>query len=60
MRSKVSMEDMSERITLSPTLRPWRISTVLTEVLPSLTLTRTASEPSSTSLKRPMVESDWP
>ena len=46
-RSCASHALMSERITLSPGLRPSRISTVFTELLPSLTLTRTASSPSS-------------
>src|SRR5262249_30509303 len=44
---------MSERITLSPGFSPSTISTVLTELLPSLTFTRVASSPSSLTRKRP-------
>src|SRR5215472_5601737 len=58
IRSKASHCDISERITLSPTFKPSRISMVFTELRPNLTFTRTASAPSSTSLKSPMVLSD--
>src|SRR6266566_3750148 len=55
IRSKLSQADMSERITLSPTFNPSRSSTVFTELRPNLTLTRTASDPSSMILKIPIV-----
>src|SRR5262245_17577962 len=43
---------MSETITLSPTLRPSRISITVTEVLPNLTGTLLAVAPPSSNLKR--------
>src|SRR2546421_3499135 len=51
---------MSVKITLSPTCKPSRISTRLTEVRPSLTVTRLASLPSGVYLKIPMVLFSWP
>src|SRR6266849_5138336 len=54
-RSKLSQADMSERITLSPTFNPSKISIVFTELRPNFTLTRTASAPSSMILKIPIV-----
>src|SRR6266446_1353102 len=54
-RSKASHADMSDRITLSPTFNPSKISTVFTELRPNFTLTRVASDPSSVTLKIPIV-----
>src|SRR5579871_2364203 len=54
IRSTFSQFDMSERMTLSPTLNPSRTSIAFTDERPSLTLTRTASVPSLTSLNRKM------
>src|SRR6266581_1333843 len=59
-RSKLSQADMSERITLSPTFNPSSTSIVFTELRPNLTLTRTASDPSSIILKIPIVLSACP
>src|SRR5580658_10811731 len=60
MRSKASQADISDKITLSPTFSPSTISIVFTELRPSFTFTRVASELSSVSLKSPIVLSDCP
>src|SRR5580698_1032494 len=60
IRSKASQADISDKITLSPTFNPSKISIVLTELRPSFTFTRVASELSSVSLKSPIVLSDCP
>src|ERR1700730_9498072 len=60
IRSTLSHCDMSDRMTLSPTCNPERISIVVTELRPNFTLTREASEPSSEILKRLIVLSCWP
>src|SRR5580698_7048644 len=55
-RSKASQQvDMSDRMTVSPTLRPDSTSTVFTELRPSFTWTRTAPLPSGSTLNRPTV-----
>ena len=51
-RSNASHADMSDRITLSPTFRPDRTSTVLTELRPSFTCTRVAPLPSGSHLEQ--------
>src|SRR5216683_6110545 len=60
IRSTLSHCDMSDRITLSPTCKPESTSMVVTEMRPSFTLTREASEPSGVILNRLMVLSAWP
>src|SRR5580698_4259871 len=60
MRSTLSHCDMSDRMTLSPTCKPDRISTVLTELRPSFTFTRSASLSSGITLNRLIVASVWP
>src|SRR6202000_1085775 len=60
MRSTLSHCDISERMTLSPTFKPDKISTVFTELRPSFTLTRSPSVSSGMTLKRLMVASVWP
>src|SRR5262245_31515959 len=52
-RGTLSHCDISEMMTLSPTARPFLISTVFTEVRPSSTVIRVASLPSSLTLNRP-------
>src|SRR4029079_998955 len=54
-RSNASHPDMSDKITLSPAWRPATTSTVLTELLPSVTCTRLASAPVASTLKMPTV-----
>src|SRR5580692_7146773 len=55
-RSKASQQvDMSDRMTVSPTLRPDSTSTVFTELRPSFTWTRVAPLPSGSTLNRPTV-----
>ena len=51
---------MSERITLSPGFKPSRISTVLTELFPRRTCTRTASSPSSPTPEEADQALSWP
>src|SRR5579884_1337039 len=60
IRSKLSHRDISDRTTWSPSFSPCRISTVLTELRPSLTWVRTAFEPSGSSLNIPTVLCSWP
>src|ERR1700741_556237 len=60
MRSYCSQRDISERTTSSPSLRPCRISTLLTELRPRAICTREAVLPSGSSLKTPIALFSWP
>src|SRR5690606_15146985 len=51
---------VSDRITRSPTFRPWRISMRLTDALPGRTGTRVRTSDSGSTRNRRTSESGWP